>query len=297
VTTIIDGKSLAASIRAEIKAETANILAERNQKPGLAVVLAGDDPASAVYVRLKEKACAEVGMASFQHNLPSTVTQKELLALIDKLNGDNAVSGILIQLPLYPHLDSNAALDRVDPGKDVDGFHPINVGLLSQNLATLMPCTPAGCMEMLDRYNIPIEGAHAVVVGRSNIVGKPLAAMLLHRNATVTICHSRTRDLKAITSQADILVAAIGRPRMVTADMVKPGATVLDVGISKVENKLYGDVDFEQVKEVAGFITPVPFGVGPMTIAMLLSNTILAYKMQRGLIVSMQDDKGRKVTG
>ncbi|MDH5637423.1 MAG: bifunctional methylenetetrahydrofolate dehydrogenase/methenyltetrahydrofolate cyclohydrolase FolD [Nitrospinota bacterium] len=297
MTTIIDGKSLAASIRAEIKAETANILAERNQKPGLAVVLAGDDPASAVYVRLKEKACAEVGMASFQHNLPSTVTQKELLALIDKLNGDNAVSGILIQLPLYPHLDSNAALDRVDPGKDVDGFHPINVGLLSQNLATLMPCTPAGCMEMLDRYNIPIEGAHAVVVGRSNIVGKPLAAMLLHRNATVTICHSRTRDLKAITSQADILVAAIGRPRMVTADMVKPGATVLDVGISKVENKLYGDVDFEQVKEVAGFITPVPFGVGPMTIAMLLSNTILAYKMQRGLIVSMQDDKGRKVTG
>ncbi|MDH5510474.1 MAG: bifunctional methylenetetrahydrofolate dehydrogenase/methenyltetrahydrofolate cyclohydrolase FolD [Nitrospinota bacterium] len=297
MTTIIDGKTLAAFIRAEIKAETDHILAERNLKPGLAVILAGDDPASAVYVRLKEKACAEVGMASFQHNLPSSVTQEELLALIDRLNGDSAVSGILIQLPLYPHLDSNAALDRVDPGKDVDGFHPINVGLLSQNLATLMPCTPAGCMEMLDRYNIPIEGAHAVVVGRSNIVGKPLAAMLLHRNATVTICHSRTRDLISITRQADILVAAIGRPKMITADMVKPGAVVLDVGISKVDNKLYGDVDFEQVKEVAGFITPVPFGVGPMTIAMLLSNTILAFKLQHDLIVSMQDNQGRKVSG
>jgi len=297
LTTIIDGKTLAAFIRAEIKAETDHILAERNLKPGLAVILAGDDPASAVYVRLKEKACAEVGMASFQHNLPSSVTQEELLALIDRLNGDSAVSGILIQLPLYPHLDSNAALDRVDPGKDVDGFHPINVGLLSQNLATLMPCTPAGCMEMLDRYNIPIEGAHAVVVGRSNIVGKPLAAMLLHRNATVTICHSRTRDLISITRQADILVAAIGRPKMITADMVKPGAVVLDVGISKVDNKLYGDVDFEQVKEVAGFITPVPFGVGPMTIAMLLSNTILAFKLQHDLIVSMQDNQGRKVSG
>ncbi|MDH5757633.1 MAG: bifunctional methylenetetrahydrofolate dehydrogenase/methenyltetrahydrofolate cyclohydrolase FolD [Nitrospinota bacterium] len=297
MTTIIDGKTLAASIRAEINEETSGILKERGEKPGLAVVLAGDDPASAVYVRLKEKACAEVGMASFQHNLPSTVTQEELLALIDKLNHDNSVNGILIQLPLYSHLDSNAALDRVDPAKDVDGFHPVNVGLLSQNLATLMPCTPAGCMEMLDRYNIPIEGAHAVVVGRSNIVGKPLAAMMLHRNATVTICHSRTRDLKSITRQADILVAAIGRPKMITADMVKPGATVLDVGISKVENKLFGDVDFEQVKDVAGFITPVPGGVGPMTIAMLLSNTILAYKMQRGLIVSMQDDRGRKIKG
>ncbi|MDH5477444.1 MAG: bifunctional methylenetetrahydrofolate dehydrogenase/methenyltetrahydrofolate cyclohydrolase FolD [Nitrospinota bacterium] len=297
MTTIIDGKTLAASIRAEINEETSGILKERGEKPGLAVVLAGDDPASAVYVRLKEKACAEVGMASFQHNLPSTVTQEELLALIDKLNHDKSVNGILIQLPLYSHLDSNAALDRVDPAKDVDGFHPVNVGLLSQNLATLMPCTPAGCMEMLDRYNIPIEGAHAVVVGRSNIVGKPLAAMMLHRNATVTICHSRTRDLKSITRQADILVAAIGRPKMITADMVKPGATVLDVGISKVENKLFGDVDFEQVKDVAGFITPVPGGVGPMTIAMLLSNTILAYKMQRGLIVSMQDDRGRKIKG
>ena len=297
MTTIIDGKALAASIRAEIREETSRMRQERGEEPGLAVVLASDDPASAVYVRLKEKACAEVGMASYQHNLPSSVTQEELLSLIDRLNKDDRVSGILIQLPLYSHLDSNAALDRVDPAKDVDGFHPVNVGLLSQNLASLMPCTPAGCMEMLDRYNIPIEGAHAVVVGRSNIVGKPLAAMLLHRNATVTICHSRTRDLESITRQADILVAAIGRPGMITADMVKPGAVVLDVGISKVENKLFGDVDYGPVKEVANFITPVPGGVGPMTIAMLLSNTILAYKLQRGLMVSMQDIKGRKVSG
>ena len=201
---------------------------------------------------------------------------------------------MLIQLPLYKHLDSNAALDRVAIKKDVDGFHPTNVGLLSQNLASLMPCTPAGCMEMLDRSRIPIEGAHAVVVGRSNIVGKPLAAMLLSRNATVTICHSKTRDLPSITRQADILVAAIGQPRMIKGDMVRPGAAALDVGISKVGDKLVGDLDYEEVSKVAGYITPVPGGVGPMTIAMLLSNTVLAYKLQRGIIVSLQDEKGRK---
>jgi len=289
---LIDGKQLAAAIRAEVKEEAENIFKQTGAKVGLAVILAGDNPASQVYVRLKGRACEEAGISSFTHHLPPEITQGELMALIDKLNHDSSVNGILIQLPLYSHLDSNAALDRVLPNKDVDGFHPINVGLLSQNLATLMPCTPAGCMEMLDRHKINIDGAHAVVVGRSNIVGKPMAAMLLHRNATVTICHSRTKDLKSITRQADILVAAIGRPRMITADMIKPGAVVLDVGMNKVENKLCGDVDYDAAKDVAGYITPVPGGVGPMTIAMLLSNTILASKLQRGMIVGMQDGKG-----
>lgn len=291
---IIDGKALGASIRAEVKEEAALILASHGRKVGLAVILAGDNPASQVYVRLKERACGEAGVISYVHHLPPSVTQMDLLTLINALNHDDKVNGILIQLPLYKQLDPNTALDRVDPKKDVDGFHPLNAGLLSQNLATLMPCTPAGLMEMLDRYRIPIEGAHAVVVGRSNIVGKPLAAMLLHRNATVTICHSKTRDLKFITRQADILVAAIGQPGMIRGDMVRPGAAALDVGVTKVDNKVVGDMNFAEVSQVAGHITPVPGGVGPMTIAMLLSNTILAYKLQRGLIVSLQDDMGRK---
>jgi methylenetetrahydrofolate dehydrogenase (NADP+)/methenyltetrahydrofolate cyclohydrolase len=288
---IIDGKKVAADIRSEIKIDIERIEKERQEKVGLDVILVGDDPASQVYVRLKEKACAEVGMNSRKHTPPADVSMEELLALIDRLNEDPAVNGILLQLPLPDHLDANKALDRIDPGKDVDGFHPINVGLLSQNLATLMPCTPAGCMEMLDRYSIPIQGAHAVIVGRSNIVGKPVAAMLLHRNATVTICHSRTADLGEMTRSADILVAAIGRPFMITADMVKEGAAVVDVGINRVDGKLVGDVAFDEVEKKAGWITPVPGGVGPMTIAMLLSNTLAAYRLQRNLIVEVTPPK------
>jgi methylenetetrahydrofolate dehydrogenase (NADP+)/methenyltetrahydrofolate cyclohydrolase len=291
---LIDGRQVAASIRAEIKQEAERIGGDTGETISLAVIMVGNFPASQVYVRLKEKACAEVGINSRQHNLPEEATMVQLLELIDKLNNDDSVNGILLQLPLPDSLDANEALDRIDPQKDVDGFHPLNVGLLSQNLATLASCTPAGCIELLDRYKIPIEGANAVVVGRSNIVGKPVAAMLLHRNATVTICHSRTKDLAAVTSQADILIAAIGRPNFITRDMVKEGATVIDVGINRVENKLVGDVDFNEVVDKVEFITPVPGGVGPMTIAMLLSNTLLAYKLQRNLIVSLQNDSGRK---
>lgn len=289
MTTVIDGKALAASIREEIKDEAARIFNDYGEKVGLAVVLVGDNPASQVYVRLKEKACEEVGVTSMKHLLPKSTTMKQLLDLIDELNADESVNGILVQLPLPDGLDSDEALDRIDPRKDVDGFHPLNVGLLSQNLATLMPCTPAGCMEMLDRYNIPIEGARAAVVGRSNIVGKPLAAMLLHRNATVTICHSRTKDLAAITREADILVAAMGMPRFIKGDMIKEGAAVIDVGTTRVESKIVGDVDYDEAYPRAGWITPVPGGVGPMTITMLLQNTVTAYKLQRNLLVGVSD--------
>ncbi|MGK7345627.1 MAG: bifunctional methylenetetrahydrofolate dehydrogenase/methenyltetrahydrofolate cyclohydrolase FolD [Candidatus Nitrospinota bacterium M3_3B_026] len=285
MTVKIDGREVAASIREEIKKETWHIEKEKGERPGLAVILVGDDPASQVYVRLKKKGCEEVGITSYQHILPADTGMEELLALIDRLNTDPKVNGILVQLPLPDHMDKSVVLDRIHPDKDVDGFHPVNVGLLSHKLAKLMPCTPSGCMELLDRSHIPIEGAHAVVAGRSDIVGKPVAMMLLHRNATVTICHSRTKDLKAITSQADILVAAIGRPGTITADMVKEGAAVIDVGVNKVDNKIVGDVDYDGVFGKAGWITPVPGGVGPMTIAMLLYNTMLAYKIQRGLVV------------
>ncbi len=281
----IDGKAVAASVREDVRKEAERICERTGEKIGLAVVLVGDDPASQVYVRLKDKACKEVGMESFQHILPENTSMEELLKLVSKLNDDPKVNGILVQSPLPGHLDENAVLDRIDPNKDVDGFHPVNVGLLSQRLAKLMPCTPAGCIELLDRYKIPIEGAHAVVLGRSNIVGKPIAMMLLHRNATVTVCHSRTKNLAEVTSQADILVAAIGKPLFVTRDMVKEGAAIIDVGISRVDNKLLGDVDYDNVCDKAGWITPVPGGVGPMTIAMLLYNTLLAYKIQRNLLV------------
>lgn len=285
MTVKIDGKQVAASIREEIKKETDWIDKEKGEKVGLAVVLVGDDPASHVYVRLKKKACEEVGIASYQHMLPANTGMEELLRLIDDLNADPKVNGILVQLPLPDHMDKNAVLDRIHPDKDVDGFHPVNVGLLSHKLAKLMPCTPAGCIELLDRYNIPIEGKHAVVVGRSDIVGKPVAMMLLHRNATVTICHSRTKNLSELTSNADILIAAIGAPKMITKDMVKEGAAVIDVGTSKVESKIVGDVDYDNVNGKAGWLTPVPGGVGPMTITMLLANTMLAYKIQRELVV------------
>jgi len=284
MTVKIDGKAVAAAIRGEITKETATIKSERGEDVTLAVVLVGSNPASQVYVRLKEKACHEVGMQSRQHTLPEDVSMEELLKLIDLLNADTAINGILVQLPLPKHLDSDKVLDRIHIDKDVDGFHPLNVGLLSQKLAKLAPCTPAGCIELLDRYNIPIEGKHAVVIGRSNIVGKPVATMLLHRNATVTICHSKTKNIAEITSQADILIAAIGMPLFVKPNMVKEGAAIIDVGTSKVDNKIVGDVDYDAVYEKAGFITPVPGGVGPMTITMLLQNTLLAYKIQRKLV-------------
>jgi methylenetetrahydrofolate dehydrogenase (NADP+)/methenyltetrahydrofolate cyclohydrolase len=276
--TIIDGKGVAAAIRGEIKEEVTAIQAESGDVVGLAVVLVGEDPASQVYVRLKKRDCAEVGITSIDHDLPGDTTQADLIALIDKLNADPAVNGILVQLPLPKGLDENAVLDRIDPAKDVDGFHPTNTGLLSQNRATLQACTPAGCIELCDRYGIDLNGANAVVIGRSNIVGKPLALMLLHKNATVTVTHSRTKNIAAVIKQADVIFAAVGVPKMVTADMVKEGAVVIDVGTTKVGDKLTGDVDYDAVFAKASFITPVPGGVGPMTRVMLLKNTLLAYK-------------------
>ena len=271
---ILDGKSLAAQVRAEVKARVAR-LAQRGIRPGLAVVLAGDDPASRVYVRNKTRACEEVGVRSQQIDYPAAVTQEELMACIRNLNVDPAVHGILVQLPLPKHLDSARVLEAVSPAKDVDGFHAENTGALLAGAPRLVPCTPAGVMRLLEHAGVPVAGQRAVVIGRSNIVGKPLALLLLQKDATVTICHSKTRDLVAVAKQADILVAAIGRAKLVTAAMVKPGACVIDVGVNRLPNgKLAGDVDFDAVKEVAGAITPVPGGVGPMTIAMLLENCV-----------------------
>ncbi|MDV2495347.1 MAG: bifunctional methylenetetrahydrofolate dehydrogenase/methenyltetrahydrofolate cyclohydrolase FolD [bacterium] len=278
--TIIDGKAIAQAIRGELKGEVASLMASRGVQPGLATVLVGDDTASHVYVKTKRKACDEVGIAPFPYELPASASQEDLLALIEDLNKNPEVHGILVQLPLPEGLDEALVLEAVDPAKDVDGFHPTNIGHLVAGTAVLLPCTPAGIIELLDRTGIPIEGAEAVVVGRSAIVGKPLALLLLHRHATVTICHTRTRDLAATARRADILVAAAGRAGVVTAEMVKPGACVIDVGINRVEGKLVGDVDFEAARAVAGAITPVPGGVGPMTVAMLLTNTVAACRLQ-----------------
>ncbi len=278
--TIIDGKAIAQAIRGELKDEVASLKASRGVQPGLATVLMGDDPASHVYVKTKRRACDEVGIAPFPYELPASTSQEDLLALIEDLNKNPEVHGILVQLPLPDNLDEALVLEAVDPAKDVDGFHPTNVGRLVAGTAVLLPCTPAGIIELLERTGIPIEGAEAVVVGRSAIVGKPLALLLLHRHATVTICHTRTRDLAATARRADILVAAAGRAGVVTADMIKPGACVIDVGINRVEGKLVGDVDFEAARAVAGAITPVPGGVGPMTVAMLLTNTVAACRLQ-----------------
>ncbi len=277
-TQIIDGKQTAKDLRAEIAKEVESIKSKTGKVPGLATVLVGEDPASAVYVRNKNKVCKELGFESFQHTLPAETTESELLDLVESLNANPGVNGILVQLPLPDHIDSNKILNAILPEKDVDGFHPHNVGLLTGGTALLAPCTPAGIIHMLDRYDIPIEGKHAVVIGRSNIVGKPIAMLLLHRNATVTICHSRTKDLPQMAASADILIAAIGRAHFVTADMVKDGAVVIDVGINRVDGKLTGDVDFETVSPKTSYITPVPGGVGPMTIAMLMSNTLKAFK-------------------
>lgn len=270
---LIDGKAIAKSIREELKVKVSSLV-EEGRTPGLAVVLVGADPASKVYVRMKKKACQEVGIYSEEHNLPETCSQQEVISLVDKLNSDDRIHGILVQLPLPKGLDEKEVLNRISPLKDVDGFHPVNVGKLNIGEKAFVPCTPAGVLEMVQRLGIEISGKRVVVLGRSNIVGKPVAMLFLHKHATVTICHSRTKDLVGECQRADILVAAVGRPEMVKREWVKPGAVVIDVGINRVDDRLVGDVDFEQVKEVAGAITPVPGGVGPMTIAMLLKNTV-----------------------
>ena len=278
----IDGKAVAASVRAQV-AEEAAALKERGICPGLAVVIVGDDPASRTYVNNKKKACAETGVYSEEYALPASTTQEELMALVEKLNRKEEIHGILVQSPLPKGLDEKAVIEAINPAKDVDAFHPENVGRIMIGNFHFLPCTPAGVIELIRSQGIEIAGKNCVVVGRSNIVGKPMAMLLLHNNGTVTICHSRTRNLKEICASADILVAAVGKPKFITEDMVKPGAVVIDVGMDRDENgKLCGDVDFAHVEPKAGYITPVPGGVGPMTIAMLLKNTITAAKLQNG---------------
>jgi methylenetetrahydrofolate dehydrogenase (NADP+)/methenyltetrahydrofolate cyclohydrolase len=280
VAELLDGVVLARQIRGELTAKVAEFIETSGVVPTLAAVLVGDDPASQVYVRNKRRDCDEVGIQSQLHTLPRTATQEQLLSLVGTLNRDRAVDGILVQLPLPPQIDSRAVLEAVSPSKDVDCFHAENVGLVVQNRPRFLPCTPAAVQQLLVRNGIPIAGRHVVVVGRSDIVGKPLAIMLAQKgdgaDATVTLCHSRTRDLAAITRQADILVAAIGRPRFITGDMIRRGATVIDVGINRTKAGLVGDVDFDVVVEVAGRLTPVPGGVGPLTRVMLLENTLAA---------------------
>lgn len=276
----IDGKAIAAACRADIRMRVAG-LKEKGISVGLAVIIVGEDSASRVYVANKHKACADVGIESFQYALPEQTTQEELLALVRQLNEDTRVNGILVQLPLPKHIDETAVIHEVDPRKDVDAFHPVNVGRIMIGDYDFLPCTPAGVMTLLDKTGIEIAGKHCVIIGRSNIVGKPQAMLMLHRHATVTICHSHTKDLAQMTKQADILIAAVGRAKFVSADMVKPGAVVIDVGINRDENgKLCGDVDFEKVEPLASYITPVPGGVGPMTITTLLENTLRAARLQ-----------------
>ncbi len=273
---IIDGKGIAAEIRGDLAKDVAGLTA-KGLTPGLDVILVGDNPASAVYVRNKERACKEIGVNSTVHRLSTETTREELLSLIAKLNNDPKVHGILVQLPLPSHLDEDEVIDAISPKKDVDGFHPINAGKLQVGDEDgFVPCTPAGVLELVKRTEVPIEGQQVVVVGRSNIVGKPVASLFLRENATVTICHSRTKDVAAECRRADILIAAVGRPLIIKKDWVKPGAVVIDVGINRVDGKIVGDVDYEGVREVAGAITPVPGGVGPMTIAMLLRATVEA---------------------
>lgn len=275
---IIDGKKVSSSILEKLTSKTQQLKKQFGRAPGLATVLVGEDPASQVYVRNKNRRCKEIGFQSFEQNLPKDIPEKELLQLVEDLNQNPEVDGILVQLPLPDHIRSELILEAIHPEKDVDGFHPVNVGGLASGKDVLCPCTPSGVIEMLDYYEIPIEGKNAVILGRSNIVGKPQAFLLLRRNATVTICHSRTKNLEQVTSSADLLVAAIGRPNYVTANMVKEGAVVIDVGINRVDGKLTGDVDYKPIAAIASFITPVPGGVGPMTIAMLMSNTLKAFK-------------------
>ena len=280
--TILNGKQVAAEIRAELKTR-AEALRKDGVVPCLAVLLAGDDPASKIYVRNKKRACEEIGIESRELLFPESVTEEELIAQIRALNEDPAVDAMLVQLPLPRHINEARVLAEIAPEKDADGFHVVNAGRLFTGQTSVLPCTPAGCMELLRRANVEFSGKHAVVVGRSNIVGKPMAMLLLNEHCTVTVCHSRTKDLARFTRDADILVAAVGRLGMITGDMIKPGAAVIDVGINRLDNgKLMGDVDFESAEPVAGAITPVPGGVGPMTIAMLMQNAILAAEKRHG---------------
>lgn len=272
---LIYGKAVAEQVRAQVRAEVARLTAAGRQ-PGLAVILVGDDPASQVYVRNKEKACLELGMKSIFHRLPAETSQAELLSLVERLNADPEVHGLLVQMPLPKGLDADLVQRTIAPEKDVDGLHPVNAGNLFLGRPSLVPCTPAGVMELLRTTGIQLAGKEAVVVGRSAIVGKPMAELLLAEHATVTVCHSRTADLPGVCRRADVLVVAVGRKEMVKGDWIKPGAVVIDVGMNRCEGKLYGDVDFASAREVAGFITPVPGGVGPMTIAMLMANTVKA---------------------
>lgn len=289
---LIDGKAIAATIRGEIKAEVDAMKAKTGKVPGLAAVLVGERKDSQTYVRMKKRACEEVGITSFGYDLPADISQEDLLDVVRELNNNPDVHGILVQLPLPDHIDDEEILGAISLEKDVDGFHPLNIGRLSMKRRDplFVPCTPRGCIELLDRSGVTIEGKNAVVLGRSNIVGLPVAMLLLHRNATVTICHSRTQNLPEVVRGADIVIAAVGRAQMVQADWLKPGATVIDVGVNAVDDptakkgyRLVGDVDFDAAKEVAGMITPVPGGVGPMTIAMLLKNTLDSAKRTYGL--------------
>ena len=286
--TLIDGKAAAAALRARVAETAAAFQRTSGRAPGLAVVLVGDHPPSAAYVRSKAKATVEAGMASFEHKLPADVRQDDLLALVDGLNADDKVDGILVQMPLPRHMDEATVLTRIDPAKDVDGFHPVNAGLLATGLDGLVPCTPLGCLMLLKQELGDLSGMDAIVVGRSNIVGKPMAQLLIRASCTVTVAHSRTRDLPAAVRRADIVVAAVGRPELIRGHWLKPGATVIDVGQERVEQpdgtrKLLGDVAFEEAVEVAGAITPVPGGVGPMTIACLLRNSVVAAHRRSGL--------------
>ena len=280
---LIDGKGFAAGLRERIAAAVPDFVAKAGRKPGLAVVLVGEDPASQVYVRNKGKATLGAGMESFEYRLADTASEAELIALVERLNADERVDGILVQLPLPAGIDEQKVIATVDPAKDVDGFHPVNAGRLAVGQEALVPCTPLGCLMLLKDRLGDLSGLEAVVIGRSNIVGKPMAQLLLGENVTVTIAHSRTRDLPAVVRRADIVVAAVGRPEMVKGEWLKPGAAIIDVGINRVDGKLVGDVDFGSASQVAGAITPVPGGVGPMTIAVLLRNTLVAAHARLGL--------------
>lgn len=278
----MDGKMVSAKVRGSILEEV-NGLKEKGVRPGLVVIIVGEDPASKVYVRNKERACEECGFYSEKYALPEETTQEELLGLIDELNHNPHIDGILCQLPVPKHIDEQAIIDAISPEKDVDAFHPINVGKIMVGNFDFLPCTPAGVMQLLEEYGIDPNGKNCVVIGRSNIVGKPMAMLLLHKNGTVTICHSRTKNLKEVCAQADILVAAVGKADFVTADMVKEGAVVIDVGMNRKDGKLCGDVAFDEVNEKASYLTPVPGGVGPMTITMLMKNTLKAAKLHHGI--------------
>ncbi len=282
---LIDGKLISAQVKEQVRTEAAELFEKHGIKAGLAVVIVGSDPASRVYVNNKKKACEAVGFQSFEYALPEETTQEQLLELVETLNADPKVNGILVQLPVPKHIDETAIINAIAPEKDVDAFHPENVGRIMIGDYAFLPCTPAGVMELIDATGVEVSGKKCVVIGRSNIVGKPMAMLLLHRSGTVTICHSRTQDLASVTREADILVASVGKANFVTADMVKEGAVVIDVGINRLDNgKLCGDVDFAAVEPKASYITPVPGGVGPMTIAMLMKNTLTAAKAQNGLL-------------